>query len=640
MRNLIIYLLVFLFLPDVAIGQNIKSFTDKFGTQGEIRYSGVFSDTILPQSGRYELRWRDKDNNNLRTYLVRGSVQNHLPQGKWTWEQADWNYTVSTGSTIRPIIQTIGQRMSWVGSFVDGSAQGRWTIKLDSINAEGKSKGTYLTIETQLNKGKPSGSIIIENTIPGESFSLKGQCDNEGVAKGSWTYEYVNSNGTKVKEIHTYKQGLLIEVQTLIGTEKSTRTFERNADFLNNKTMYDSTTEIRIGDARFEIDEHGEISAQLLLQQFNTYYLKGWELDVFPFEFLRDVPAFKQLEYPIQEFERKEIIACRELIDIQISKVRAHLTGNILIHRSRSAELDITVSFLQAIEKRLLMIDSLLNRTEQPFFTYKHRYEQGVLHWRKSINADNTVRGEIYDSLELTLPIIEPSGDELAIFSEIHSLLEAHQEILDTRYSIVDEAAMLLKREGELKEMEDLMVRRFEELQVRFSEPTGIAAEIHTKWVKGKAQQKLQEYARTDDYNDALALGNKFLTLEDSLNSWLQRVNEFDSMLVVLHAQYTYLAYNPYTGENDIEVKVKKRLYSNITTNLWPYMLNQMKEETDWMTWGELYNRQFKVYNYLLKFAIREDKQAKRLNKRFRKEKKPERLLKAILNHIDDEVGE
>lgn len=640
MRYLISYLLVFLFLSNVAFGQNIKSFTDKFGTQGEIRYSGVFSDTILPKSGRYELRWRDVDSNNLRTYLVRGNLQNHLPHGKWTWEQADWDYTVSAGSTIRPIIQTKGQRISWAGTFNRGIAQDKWIFKLDSINSEGKSNGTFLIIEIHLINGKPGGNISIENTIPGTSFSLKGQCDNEGIAKGIWSYEYINKNGTRVKEIHTHKQGLLLEVQTLMGTTKSTRTFERNVDFLKNKALYDSTAEIRIGDARFEIDEYGEMSAQLLLQQFNTYYLKGWGLDVFPFEFLRDVPAFKQLEYPIQEFERKEIISCRELTDIQFSKVRAYLTGNILIHRSRSAELDVTISYLQATEQRLLMIDSLLNRTEDPFFTYKNRYEQGVLHWIKSINMDNTVRGEIYDSLELKLPIIEPSGGELAIFKEIHSLLEAHQEILDQRYSIVDEVAMLLKREGELKEMEDLMVRRFEELQVRFSEPTGIAAEIYTKWVKGKAQQKLQEYARTDDYNDALDLGNKFLTLEDSLNSWLQRVNEFDSMLVVLHAQYTYLAYNPYTGENDIEVKVKKRLYSNITTNLWPYMLNQMKEETDWMTWGELYNRQFKVYNYLLKFATREDKQAKRLNKRFRKEKKPERLLKAILNHIDDEVWE
>jgi len=636
MRRLVTFLVIFFSFISVW-GQNVKSFTDLFGNQGEVRFSGTYSDTVLPKNGRYEIRWRDVDSTTLRTYLVRGNTKNHLPHGKWKWEQADWNYSVSPGNTIRPVFQTSGKRMIWEGEFVNGQAQGKWIFNMDSITADGKSNGVYVKMEMDLSKGKPVRNVVIENKIPGQNFTLKGLCNDKGIASDTWTYEYMNPKGIPVKELHVHRQGLLTEVQVFEGGNKKTRVFDRNVTFLKNKTLYDSTNEIRIGDARFEVDEYGGRASQLLHDHFNDYYLRGWKLGVFPFEFMRDVPIFKQLEYPIQDNEQVEIEKCRELVSSQLHQVQKHLGGNVIIHRSRSAELDVLISYLQATEKRLLLIDSLLNVTDEHYFTYKNRYEQGVLNWIRLINANNVVKGEVYDSLELSLPTIKPLNNELAIFSEIHSFLKANEELLTSHYSIIDEAETLLKREGELKDLEDLMVEHFEQLQLVFSDAQGIASEINTKWVKGRAQYKLQEYAKTDDYNDALLLGNRFLTLMDSISSWNYRAGEFDSMLVVLQAQYTYLAYNPYTGDNDIEIKIKKRLFSNVTTNLWPYMRSQIDEETDWMKWGELYNRQFAVYHFLLKFATREDKQAKRLNKRFRKEKKPERLLKLILNHLDDE---
>ena len=636
MNKLRIFFIVFFGIHFTSLSQQVTIFNDSYGKQGEIRQTDSYVDSILPKNGKYEIRWREIDSTKLRTYLVKGTTKNHLPVGKWVWEQAEWNYTVSPGNTIRPVFQTAGQRMKWEGSFNEGSAEGKWVFKLDSINGDGVTSRSLLSIEMQLSKGKPTGSILMEDKFSTQRYMLKGNCDVNGVARGSWNYEYINEQNEQVKEVHVYNSGLLTEVQTTIGGQQYIHLLERNVEFLNNKKRYDQTGEIRIGDARFEVDEYKGLASELLTLFLNDYYLKGWALPIFPFDVMRDVPVFRQLEYPISESESMQIVACKNLIVSQKELISKHLTGNMLIHRSRSPELDVTISFLQLMNKRLDLIDSLLYRTESPLFTYKNRYEQGVLHWIKAINSDSVAVAEVHDSVELHLPLIRFNGDTLAIFKEINLLLVAHQVVLNQQIEVTQEAEMLLKREGNLKQLEDLMVENYQNLQSKIEHSEGIASEIYSKWMKNKAQLKLQEYAQTDDYESAMLLGNKFLVLMDSISSWSLKATEFDSMLVRLGAQYTYLAYNPYTGDNDIEIKVKKRFFSNVTTNLWPYMIHQLEsEKDDWMKWGELYNRQFDVFNYLMLFATREDKQAKRLNKRLRKEKKPERMLKTILNQLD-----
>src|SRR5690554_4301066 len=111
MNKLISLFSLLISLHFTLLSQQVTVFNDAYGKQGEIRQVGNYLDSILPKNGKYEIRWREIDSTSLRTYLVRGTTKNHLPAGKWTWEQAEWNYSVSPGNTIRPVFQTQGQRM-------------------------------------------------------------------------------------------------------------------------------------------------------------------------------------------------------------------------------------------------------------------------------------------------------------------------------------------------------------------------------------------------------------------------------------------------------------------------------------------------------------------------------------------------
>lgn len=631
-----------LFVTAFLLGLNVRAqqvrvVEDAFGTRGEIRSAVPGTDSVLPRKGPLEIRWRELNGRALKTFRVKGQTQEHLPVGAWIWEEADWDYTVRVGDNIRPVFQAQGRREKWEGSFVNGLPDGKWNYTLDSLSAAGVSYGIQIRAELFYKNGKPSGAVSLENNRGGTSLKVKGSCDAQGFATGSWIYQYKTAGGLVVKEERVYKKGLLTEVRLTEGTNKSVVKLEHNLRFVEQAGEAALFEGKRIGEEHFEMDEYAGRAAEGLRDDLKRYFLGGWHLPVFPYEVARELPAFKKLEYPLSPEEKDDIRAARALIRTQRDSIDRQLSGNVYIHRSRSGELDTTIAFLQLNRERLHYIDSLLDRTDLPRFTYKNRYEQGVQHWISGLNALRTARGEVYDSLSVSLPLLSVAPDSLTIFGRLKQVLRQNETILPPYYHTVAKARLLLKREGELKTLEDLMLERFREVQVMYAEKAGVGGQIASKWVKGEVPHLLQEYARTDAYEEALHIGQQVMQRLDSLEAWQGRTEVFDKMAEVLKSQYTYMAYNPYTGAKDIAITIKKRFLQNVLTQLWPYTLAELEREKDWEHWASLWNQQFRVYHYLLNFASKDDAAARRLDRRVRKEKKPERMLRLILHQMDND---
>ncbi len=606
---------------------------DEWGVKGEIRSSGAYSDTLLPKQGRVDIRWRELTDLGLTTYRVQGQTYNHVPVGKWSWEEADWNYTVEVGASIRPVFNAKGQRMRWEGVFASGKPDGLWSFSMDQVSTAGVLK-PLMSIAITFKNGKPAGTIVLENFTT--KTKVKGATDEHGVAKGTWSYSYKSADGTSVKEDRIYQKGLLTEIRVIEGSIKSISKQETNIRFLEKVGTSGLFEGKIIGEERFEQDEYGGVAMSLYYHDFNQFYRKGWQLDVFPFEVVRALPAFKKLEFPLTTEEKTDIAYSRQLISQQKDSISSLLSGNTYILRSRSGELDTTISFLEISRERLLYIDSLLNRTDDPVFTYKNRYEQGVQHWIAGLNQRRHKKGQVYDSLEAQVPRINMTSDSVNIFKELKILLIKNEQVLPQYYQFVESERIALKKEGELKELEDLVEQRLKPMLEFYSDKKGIGEEIYTKWIEGEIEEMLHQYTHTPQYEEALQIGNRILKRLDSLESWKPRLDTFDRMPGVLESRYRYLAYNPYTGANDIEITAKKRFINSVLNEMWPYMIKEMEAEQDWDKWTALWNRQFNVFNYLLTFVSREDAAAKRVESRVRKEKKPERMLKVILNQMDD----
>lgn len=611
--------------------QHMKVFEDELGIKGEYRFSGTYSDTVLPKQGMLDIRWRELTDGRLKTYRIKGQTKEHLPVGKWLWEEAEWDYKVNAGAGIGPQFQAKGERMKWEGIFSAGQPEGKWTFNLDSISGNGKLMRSLMKIDVQFKKGKPVGTLSLIDDIGPYGLKLKGNCDAGGVATGIWEYTYKNDEGVTVKEEREYKQGLLIGIRKTEGGNRTELNYDKNSRFVAKGEQPAFSDRSRVGDIRFEQDEHGGIASELYHEHLVQYFQRGWKMEVFPFAFERLIPVFRRLEHPLTADEITDIADSRHLITKQKDTISRLLSGNISIHRSRSGELDTTIAFLQLNLSRLDYLDSILNRTEQPFFTYKDRYGAQMKTWIDGLNKLRFAKGEVYDSLCVELPLVRITGDSIFIFRELTGILSKNEIIFPDYFREVENAHISVKQEGVLKELETKIAERYAEQQSFYEQKDGIGAVIYSKWVKGDIQNLIQDYARSDEYGEALNVGYEVLEKLDAVNNWQQQVELFDSMQEKLKSGYTYLVYNPYTGENDIEVTNKKRFLNSILTNLWPYLLNEIHSENDWEMWNTLWERQFSLYDYLMAFASKEDAYSKRVDKRVRKEKKPERILKILL---------
>lgn len=621
--------IISLLVCTVAHAQQVKTYHDAFGIQGQVRYTGQYLPDSLPQRGPVDIRWRTIDSTHLKTYIGKGNTLHHTPHGAWTWEEATWQYQIRVGDNSQPVFNTTGRRKRWEGRFLRGIPDGRWSFSLDSINSAGKVAANFIRITIQYKEGIPTGTITYENRL--ESGGLLGTLNNKGIAIGTWVYKYKNNEGLPVTEERSYNDGLLTSINITTGKNKYTINLEHNAAYLTANTAQDKN---RIGSLQFATEEYDTDGSDAFFRDFSEYFLTGWQLQPFTHAFHRKGPGFQRLEFPLTEEEKADIGFAKTLITQQKKEIENHLADNIHIYRFRSAHLDTTVGYLQLKLERLHLLDSLLSRTDQPEFSYKNRAEQGMQNWMEELNQKHIVYGEVFDNVKVDVGLLPTST--INIFKQIRDYLTSNQNSLPGYFSTVENAGIALHREGELKTLEDEMINRFDKLQATYADKKGIGQIIYERFIKGEVTVLLQDFAGTEDYTSAINKSTSITARLDSLELWENQLETFDKMQETIRAEYTTMVYNPYSGANDIEIVRKRKFIQNVLTQLWPYMQQEIGATTDWSVFADRWNQQFAMYDYLLAFAQRDDAQAKKVDRRVRRDKKPEKMLQHLLEGMKE----
>ncbi len=622
--------------PALVHSQEVQYFTDALGKKGQVRYTGGYTPASLPQQGTIDIRWREMDDDRLKTYRVKGRTRDYLPTGNWIWEEGFWQYQVETGDGIQPVFNTTGRRMRWEGRFIAGQPEGKWLFSLDSVNAAGRAVRSLLQIHITYRKGVPAGTIFCENRQPGAAYKLTGSLDSNGVATGTWRYSYKNSEGADVTEERRYHRGLLTDiVVTTRGHNTYTIRLEHNTRFLQKTADSLLYGEKRIGNVLFAKDEYDTEASERFHEDVSKYFLQGWQLEVFPHTVARQAPAFKRVEQPITPAEAENIQNARALIEQQKEGITHHLAGNIHIHRFRNILLDTTIAYLQLNLHRLNYLDSLLQQTADPLFTYRNREEQDVYQWVTGLDALSITRGEVFDSVAVHYPL--PPVSDTNVFQQIRRYLQSNGTTLPLYFRTVESAGIAVRQEGELKALEDAMVQRYDQLYRTYAAKKGIGSIIYQKFIADELPGLLQAYTRTEQYAEAIRMSGQIQLRLDSLEAWESQLDVFDSMPETLRKEYAYMVYNPYNGSHDIEVVAKRKFFQNIRTQLWPFMLAGLTTENDWDAWVERWNQQFRVYYFLYSFVSRDDAPAKRLERRVRRDRTPERMLQHIVQEIKEQ---
>ena len=624
---------LFIWLAISANAQKTKTVTDRFGVQGIISYSGTYYDSILPEKNKFELKWRNIFDDTLTTFSTQGTLKNHKPHGKWLWEEAGWDYIIEPSKTIYPSFQMEGLHHVWQGSFVNGVVSGDWIYGLGKPTVNLRSSKTPLLIKTKYKNGKPVGAFsVADNRNEEAPVFITGQCDEKGVATGKWKFNfYVNNE--KIIENRIYDQGLLIEIQRETSQSKDTMTFYVVKEQIS--TLSDSNQMVIIGNKNFSTDGEYSESQALFAKYMHDYFLCGWKLPAFKFNVEREAPGFKRLAYPLSLDEQNIRTEIELLLTTLYNQVGGQLKkGNLFINRNRSHELDLAVAVFEQAEKRLAVIDSFVRHSYRPDFIYYDRKNGDLKPWLRKINETRKVQGVAFPENIIHFAQLKEKKDVYTVFKTILDDLVALNKYLTPHLNQIEQSFKAMKREGELQKMEALMTKDLKQLDRLYSEMDGIGKHIREYWIQHYFNLQVQQYAQTDDYKTAKKLGKSLLIKMDSLVAWADTWEFIDNINKHLTESYINFAYNPYTGDHDIELPIKKRCINNVKEVLVPYLIKNIEEAENWETFTESLVQFNEVIEMLVDFAHREERAARRIERKIRKEDQPEKIIRLLTNYM------
>lgn len=630
--NKYFFLLLFLVAISDVTSQHVKVVEDRFGIQGRITYSGEISDSLLPEKGRYSLQWRTIDEDTISTFATNGTLKNHRPHGLWTWEEAGWDYTIEPGKKISPVFSMAGLFYGWKGNFKDGVPEGKWQFEEGSSPIVFRKKSP-LQIEMQFKDGYCVRDFKIADKRKDKSpVVIHGVCDTEGIAKGEWSFVFFKNN-VKVEEVRTYDRGILVGLTKKIGGEIIERDFYPIEQKLAE--VGDSNTRVVIGDKIFSDDGVYAISQHYFKEYIFDKFMCGWNLPAFPYTFQRIAPQFKRLAYPISEKENHQREQIEQKTKSVLAKIEHQLKkGNLLINRSRSPELDLAISSSITAKERLQLIDSFMVFSYDPNFIYQDRKYGDLKPHFHQLNAHQTAKGKVYEDQSFFFKRVEVKQDFFLYFELLMALVEDMEVAIKPHLEQLETSFQALNREGELKALEEEISAELVQLDTVYTQKSGIAQKIYKHWINKHLQQALVDYANTDDYNQAKEKGQQIKEKTKTLLLWSDKWKEIDSLNKDLKTAYINYAYNPYTGDYDIELPLKRRFINAVTEHLTPWLINELIAADNWDEFIENFSTLFEVKNQLILFAQMDTRSDRRIERRIRREDQPDKMLRVFTNHM------
>ncbi|TVR37302.1 MAG: hypothetical protein EA392_13095 [Cryomorphaceae bacterium] len=623
-----------------AVAQELKTFRDEKGVKGEIQFQGALPDSLLPANGPYELRWRDLSNDSLVTYSVRGKVKNHLPEGEWEWNEGHWSYDIRPGSGIQPEFGLSGYVKAWKGSFSKGFPDGKWLFTLDSLDESARQQDG-LSIECSFQAGKTAGRFRVNDKSHKSAFSLKGQCNEQGYAEGKWEYSYLlPGDKHRTTEERTYRNGLLTSRKVVRGKETEFYTNQHVAELLQ---AFDSGSDhplFAIGEDDFSNDGQGGFP-ELMFDKYRRWAsMAGWNHPEFHFEPGRKGPLFKRLSYPRKKSEQKALADTDSLSQFMQGQIAKRLDyRNLLINRGRTPSLDLAISYAEGSRRRLIVLDSLLELSRAHEFIYVNRYDSSMVKLLEKLNNPAFVEAQLHNVPPVVMPVATFSVDSIDLYQAFARFAGELARQLPVYLATIDKGHRDMMREAALVELSDELTQHQQQLEDAYRNTGETGTMVAERWVKEHLQSELQFFSRTDVYEQAIEVGVAVVTKMDSLLAWESQWNAFDSIPIRMKKAYTDYLYNPYTGERDVEVRLKKRFYHQMRDVLWPHMRHELHNAPDWDTFVERWNTYRETYRNVELFAQWDDRSATRLERRLRKEKSPEKIISELNNWVRDNRG-
>lgn len=195
-----------------------------------------------------------------------------------------------------------------------------------------------------------------------------------------------------------------------------------------------------------------------------------------------------------------------------------------------------------------------------------------------------------------------------------------------------------LREESAITDLEEEWTRKLKFIEQEYMPDSlsAIGLKIFDQYVMQDFVRRSRKYASLT----ALAEQRAFLMEAVEYTDWYHHFFKTKQYLFLEEAPekfteaYTRMLYNPFTGQYDVKEVLKRRFLANVQTSLWPWVIDNTLNAPTEGEFREWIRKSREIKKAIQAFATMEQKEAKRIERRLRREKDMSEMTEILLEFV------
>ncbi|RZS92264.1 hypothetical protein [Aquimarina brevivitae] len=548
------------------------------------------------------------------SFSIEGQFSRKYPDGYWSFRFNEFKTNRKSSFKDNTYVLNVdGEQFVAFGTFTNGKLDGEWTVKNQRIENSEVENVSFNSV-IKFNEGFPQQSFRIE----AKELALVGRCLRNGLAHDKWTLYSDNTLGDI--ESWYFNEGELQLIERLKGRAIK-RAAPQSAEGATTETITLSEKYFKIIKLQLPLEDV-EISAAsgitALLAKNEKYYQRvDTVLSLLSPANFESRFKVKVSYYPSTAMEDK-LKDSLVLYYQRSKKISDFLLSDtqLAIRKLSDKKVASLVNDLERIDERILApLGQISDYAEENLLNYISNEHLIPRFWKKGKDEFRS-----YDNYGIELSVDSASAQSLLIL----------KDLAKQTFERLDEIRIVLERSIDNQEKQAEAIALEEEMILQLDKMTELTRQAQTDTIpehyykalvtlRQDVEDRLSEYANTDDMDQKLALGRKLVDCFTQLETVGKMVLQLPAQQQEIAEKYTDAVWNPFTATVMDEL-VKRRIVSAYENVLVPYFIDKISKGlncNEASKWIQLIDK-----THLRMLAMREE-DTRKMERRIRKEEDP-----------------
>lgn len=613
--NRSIVLIVLMLFSTLALAQEYEQYEGTYqhvsGEEGNARfryYQPKKSDEkILDGDFFFEVTRRDSAAQNVLIKKVyNGAYRENEKHGPWNYDLKRYEVVLKDIENLEVVYDLNGAYLNIKGKYEEGVPVGEWVFREDMMQ-DGEYVKTIRRGIANFSDGTLTGAFTFHNNLEGETYTVKGQFDEDGLMDQQWELQYP-LDSLPVEEIRTYQHGFLTSIVRFNRENDKVLDSLIYDDVLANLQALDSAKakalDFEVSDAAFGIFfDHGYRAGTAArtrqsqgnrvigeaLSQFNSV---GDPLAISqPRKLLR---LTRRFAYDISKQEKAAIKRLTLAVDSLKADINPLVTNEVLeLNRQRNDSLAFVYQYFGELQNQLKRLDTIAAYLQTDAYRYTNPqiyFSKALDFVRKTDTLYYNVDGEAQTHL-VRLPET-PAYDTNSFPLQLSQYVQDVRQYTQPLIAFVYEELNTIEQEGINQALEEKISRKVKQVKQLYGQQSDsvpadsllnpLQVSAYERFMNGKVNQLERQYSQCGDLIKKQKIGNNIYAVLDTLEAAYSYLDTIPQLVQRVDQAYTEKTFDPYTFSYDFTRRIKKELYEKAAVHLYQHLLSELYLEEDY----------------------------------------------------------